>query len=62
MARTVVIALVMAVVGLVLLFNGALGLTISGWGDAEAIFGLFLSGLVTNTSAIAYVQLQSQGA
>ena len=42
MDRTVVIALVMAVGGLVLLFNGALGLTISGWGDAEAIFGLFL--------------------
>ena len=42
MDRTVVIALVMAVVGLVLLFNGALGLTVSGWGDAEAIFGLFL--------------------
>ena len=42
MDRTVVIALVMAVVGLVLLFNGALGLTVSGWGDVEAIFGLFL--------------------
>ena len=42
MDRTVVIALVMAVGGLVLLFNGALGLTVSGWGDAEAIFGLFL--------------------
>ena len=42
MDQTILAALVAAVVGLILLFNGALGLTVSGWGDAEAIFGLFL--------------------
>ena len=42
MDRTILAALVAAVVGLILLFNGALGLTISGYGDIEAYFGLFL--------------------
>ena len=42
MDRTILVTLLVGVVGLILLFNGALGLTVSGWGDAEAIFGLFL--------------------